>query len=191
MKNGPLAQRLPSFTPGREFLSANRANSLKVPFSRKEAMIKLACLEGALNDEWFGDMEMFKKQQDLVLQFLSLGAYSLPGLCLSSVKLDMHLRDCMQKELSKCMNDLRKGLAFVTPCRSIDSLLRDYIRVSTDYLPYCFYNNTRTLAYATTSVTDEPMISVRLNCRNGSKDYKLVRRERIGKTILDKILLVP
>lgn len=109
MKNGPLAQRLPSFVPGREFLSSNRANSLKVPFTKKEALIKLACLENALNDEWFGDMKVFKKQQDLVLQFLSLGAYSLPSLCLSSSKLDMHLKDNMQKELAKCMDDLRKG----------------------------------------------------------------------------------
>lgn len=66
------------------------------------------------------------------------------------------------------------GLAFVTPCLTIDSLLRDYVRISTDYLPYCFYSNTRTLAYATTSLNDEPMVNVRLNARNGAKDYKLV-----------------
>ena len=109
MKTGRLAQRLPSYVPGRDFLSANRAASLKVPFTRKEALLKLACLESALKDEWLGDMKMFKKQHELVLQLLSLGAYSLPGLCLSSPKLDMHMKDSMQKELAKCMDDLRKG----------------------------------------------------------------------------------
>lgn len=109
MKNGPLAQRLPSYAPGRDFLSSNRANSLKVPFTKKEALLKLACLESALNDDWLGDMKMYKKQHELVIQLLVLGAYSLPGLCLSSVKLDMHLKDNMQKELNKCMSDLRKG----------------------------------------------------------------------------------
>ena len=110
MREGRLAQRLPSFVPGRDFLSSNRASSLKVPFTKKEALIKLACLENALDDEWLGDMKMFKKQQELVIQFLVLGAYSLPGLCLSSPKLDMHLRDNIQKELTKCMDQLRKGI---------------------------------------------------------------------------------
>ena len=65
-------------------------------------------------------------------------------------------------------------MTFVTPSRSIDSLLRDYVRISTDYLPYCFFSNTRTLSFATTSINDEPMLNVRLNARNESKDYKLV-----------------
>ena len=109
MREGRLAQRLPSFVPGRDFLSTNRASSLKVPFTKKEALIKLACIENALDDEWLGDQKMLKKQHELVVQFLVLGAYSLPGLCLLSPKLDMHLRDCLKKELTKCMDDLRKG----------------------------------------------------------------------------------
>ena len=92
MKEGPLAQRLPSHVPGRDFLSASRANSLKVPFTKKEALIKLG------------------KQKDLVLQLLMLGAYSLPSLCLSSLKLDKHLRDMMHKDMKKCFVDLRKGI---------------------------------------------------------------------------------
>ena len=109
MTNGPLAQRLPSYVPGRDFLSTNRANSLKVPYSKKEALVKLACIENALEDDWIGDMKVYKKQRELVIQMLSLGAYSLPSLCLSSPQLDMHLKDIMQKELNKCMSDLRKG----------------------------------------------------------------------------------
>ena len=109
LKDGPLAQRLPSFIPGREFLSSARANSLKVPFSKKEALIKLGCLENVLEDEWVGDLSKLKKQKDLVLQLLMLGAYSLPGLCLSSLKLDVHLKDVMHKEMQKCFDDLRKG----------------------------------------------------------------------------------
>ena len=109
MKNGPIAQRLPSYVPGRDFLSANRASSLKIPFSKKEAMIKLSCLENLLEDEWIDDMSKFKKQQDLVNQLLVLGAYSLPGLCLSSPKLDLHLKDVLHKEIKRCFSDLRKG----------------------------------------------------------------------------------
>ena len=114
MKNGPLAQRLPSYVPGRDFLSSNRANSLNVPFSKKEALIKLSCLENLLEDEWLEDMSKFKKQQSLINQLLVLGAYSLPGLCLSSLKIDVHLKDVLQKEMKKCFSDLRKGNKNVT-----------------------------------------------------------------------------
>ena len=62
----------------------------------------------------------------------------------------------------------------MTPCRSIDSLLCDYVRVSTDYLPYCFYMKTKTVAYATSHVTDKPMQTVKVNARNGTKKYRLV-----------------
>ena len=110
MKNGPIAQRLPSYVPGREFLSANRASSLKVPFSKREAMVKLSCLENLLDDEWIDDMSKFKKQHGLVNQLLVLGAYSLPGLCLSSPKLDLHLKDVLHKEMKNCFADLRKGM---------------------------------------------------------------------------------
>ena len=193
MKEGPLAQRLPSYVPGRDFLSPARANSLKVPFSKKEALIKLGCLENLLEDEWIGDISKFKKQKEMVLQLLMLGAYSLPGLCLSSHKLDMHLKDVLHKEMEKCFADLRKGkidireksgqitklkcksgLKFTVPCRSVDSILADYIRISQDYLPYCFFVTTKTLAFSTSHVTDKPMQTVRLNARNGSKTLKLV-----------------
>ena len=83
-----------------------------MPFTKKEALIKLGCLENLLEDAWIGDMTKFGKQKDLVLQLLMLGAYSLPGLCLSSLKLDMHLRDMMHKEMIKCFVDLRKGINF-------------------------------------------------------------------------------
>ena len=109
LKTGPLAQRLPTYIPGREFLSPSRAHSLKVPFTKKEALVKLSCLEGILKDEWIKDESKFKQQQEAVLGLLALGAYSLPGMCLMSFRLDVHLRDVMEKELNKCMKDLRKG----------------------------------------------------------------------------------
>ena len=114
LKNGPLAQRLPTYIPGREFLSPSRAHSLKVPFTKKEALVKLACLEGILKDEWIRDASKFKQQQEAVLGLLALGAYSLPGMCLTSFRLDVHLRDVMEKELNKCMKELRNHIRYGT-----------------------------------------------------------------------------
>ena len=68
-------------------------------------------------------------------------------------------------------------MVFHAPCRTIDSLLKDYVRVSCDYLPYCFYSTTKTLAYATTRNTDAPLVRVKLNTRDGAKDFILVSGE--------------
>ena len=62
----------------------------------------------------------------------------------------------------------------MTPCRSVDSILADYTRISQDFLPYCFFMTTKTLAFSTIHVADKPMQTIKLNARNGSKTYKLV-----------------
>ena len=81
------------------------------------------------------------------------------------------------------------GLKFVIPCRSVDSILADYTRISQDFLPYCFFMSTKTLAFSTIHVTDKPMQTVKLNARNGSKTYKLVRLilREIVMNIRDKV----
>ena len=59
------------------------------------------------------------------------------------------------------------------PCRGIFSILADYLRVSSDHLPYCFLDQMKSVAYATSNASDDPMSTVRLHARNGSKDYKV------------------
>ena len=77
--------------------------------------------------------------------------------------------DTMKKLLA-----MNSGLNFRVPCRSICSILADYLRVSSDHLPYCFIEQTKSIAYATSNASDDPMTTVRLHARNGSKDMKVV-----------------
>lgn len=95
--------------PGRDYLSSSRAHSLKVPYSKKEALIKFDALCAALDANWISDRKWNKKQADIVTDLLLLGAYSLPKLVITSPTLDLHIRDVMQKELIKCFEEIRKG----------------------------------------------------------------------------------
>ena len=82
---------------------------MKVPYSKKEALIKFDVLCAALDANWISDRKWNKKQADVVTDLLLLGAYSLPKLVITSPILDLHIRDVMQKELIKCFEEIRKG----------------------------------------------------------------------------------
>ena len=45
LRIGAMAQRLPSYIPARDYVSSSRADSLKLPYTRKEALIKFQVLE--------------------------------------------------------------------------------------------------------------------------------------------------
>ena len=109
LRDGTSAQKLPSFLPGREYLSPSRAYSLRVPFTKKEALIKYNALIDSLDENWISDGKWNKKQADVVIDLLVLGAYSLLKIVVTSPVLDLHIRDVMQKELMKCFNEIRKG----------------------------------------------------------------------------------
>ena len=65
------------------------------------------------------------------------------------------------------------------PCRSTFSILADYLRVASDHLPYCFLDQMKSVGYATSNASDDPMSTVRLHARNGSKDFKVVSYNQI------------
>ena len=121
MKHGQLAQRLPSFVPGRQYLSRSRANNLNLPFDKKEALKKFNVLESALKQEWLGKSEFHKNQKDLVMELLILGAHSLPYTVLHSEWTDLHLRDFLKKDLEKSVNDLKKGNDIFLKYRTISN----------------------------------------------------------------------
>ena len=56
-----LFQKMPSYVPGRDYLSSSRASLLKVPYNKREANLKLAALE--LN---------FAGNRDLTVQCLNI-----------------------------------------------------------------------------------------------------------------------
>ena len=112
LRDGCLAQRLPSFVPGREYISTSRANTLRIPRNKKDALITLGLYESTLDQDWIGNDKVFYKQKDKIVAFLNLGAYCLPKLVLESDKIDMHVRDSLKKDLARCMNDLRRGILF-------------------------------------------------------------------------------
>ena len=109
LRESPLAQRLPSFVPGREYLTYSRANHLGVPHSKKEALKKYNILEAALKSEWLNDLDSLELQMKTLIELCNLGAHSLPYVILHSELVDMHLRDCLNKDLKRSLNDLRKG----------------------------------------------------------------------------------
>ena len=109
LKKGPLAQNLPNHIPGRDFLSSGRARQLKLPYSRGEALFKLALIEEALSDDWLQDASKLIPQKELLIDALNLGAYSMPGLILKSEKIDLHVRDFMAKDLVGCLDELKRG----------------------------------------------------------------------------------
>ena len=109
LKESPLAQRLPSYAPGREFLTRSRANHLGVPHSKKEALKKYNVLEAALKMEWLNDIESLDLQMKTVVELCNLGAHSLPYIILHSEMIDLHLKDCLIKDLKRSLSDLRKG----------------------------------------------------------------------------------
>ena len=109
LRDGHLIKNLPTYVPGHEFLSKSRARSLKVPYTKKEAMFKFVTLHNALDDTWLGNKVVSKRQKEVVNELLNLGAYSLPRLILTSPLLDMHLQDVLEKDVIKCFDDLRKG----------------------------------------------------------------------------------
>ena len=109
LRDGHLIKNLPTYVPGHDFLSKSRARSLKVPFTKKEAMFKFVRLHDLLDDTWLESEMVSKKQKEIVNELLNLGAYSLPRLVLTSPLLDMHLQNVMEKDVAKCFEDLRKG----------------------------------------------------------------------------------
>ena len=109
LRDNSSNQKLPSFVPGRDYLSASRARSLKVPYSKREAMLKYEALISSLDEEWISDGKWNKKQADVVVDLLLLGAYSLPKIVITSPLLDLHIRDVMQKDLIKCFGEIKKG----------------------------------------------------------------------------------
>ena len=50
LRKGAMAQRLPSYIAARDYVSASRADSLKLPYTRKEALIKYQLLETKISE---------------------------------------------------------------------------------------------------------------------------------------------
>ena len=50
----------------------------------------------------------------IVIKLLNLGAYSLPGKVLESKKLGIHMLDVLNKELIKCLKEIRQGKSLLT-----------------------------------------------------------------------------
>ena len=109
LKSGPLAQNLPNHVNGRDYLSSGRARQLRLPYSKSEALFKMAFIDSALDDDWLQNSAKLIPQKELLIDALNLGAYSLPNLILKSEKVDLHVRDYMHKDLVCCLDELKRG----------------------------------------------------------------------------------
>ena len=58
---------------------------------------------------WKDDASLLRKQIDLVISALQLGAYSLPKKVLESEKLHHFIMDVLKKDFVRCLDDIRKG----------------------------------------------------------------------------------
>ena len=63
-----------------------------------------------LDDNWLNDPTMFKTQLDKVVRIIQLGAYSTPKMVIDAEKVELHLFDCLKKDLNDCLDGLRKGM---------------------------------------------------------------------------------
>ena len=189
MREGPLSQKLPDWTPGREFISDSRADFLKIPYTEGEALVRLEKMVKKLDATWLNELGNLRQQKELLISILRLGAYSLPAAVLQNAQIDLHLQDFLKKDLIRCCKEIRLGnliysmriiiithvgLQFDPPAQGIQMLLNNYVRVSADYLPYAFYSSTKLSAYAVTNAAETPQSTVRLNADNGAKFYKKV-----------------
>ena len=76
-------------------------------------------------------------------------------------------------------------MVYKKPCMSIHSILGQYAKVSGEHLRYSFYKLNKTTAFAYVLPVDKPMVSVKLNARNGSKDLFMVRA--LDKQVLNSM----
>ena len=72
-----------------------------------------------LEDGWLKNHAMFKTQLDKVVRIIQLGAYSTPKMVIESEKLEMHLFDCLKKDLGDCLDGLRKGNKRIKKCPNL------------------------------------------------------------------------
>ena len=82
---------------------------IQIPYSEKAADARLEQLENALDDNWLENDAVLDFQLGVVIKLLNLGAYSLPAKVLESKKLEIHLNDVLNKELIKCLKEIRQG----------------------------------------------------------------------------------
>ena len=82
---------------------------VQIPYSEKAADARLEQLENALDDKWLENDAALDFQLGIVIKLLNLGAYSLPAKVLESKKLEIHLNDVLNKELIKCLKEIRQG----------------------------------------------------------------------------------
>ena len=83
--------------------------TIQVPYTEKTADRRLEQLENALDDKWLENDAVLDHQMGIVLKILNLGAYSIPAKVLESKKLAIHLTDVLNKELIKCLKEIRQG----------------------------------------------------------------------------------
>ena len=153
-------------------------------------------MELLLDDRWLEDQTKLQVQMDTVLKMLNLGAYSIPAKVLDSKKLKVHMFDVMQKDLIRCLREIRQGkqkytcnnysqlllcfnkclgLTFDPPTRLISIILGDYVRCSMDFLPYSFFALHKTTAMASIGAAETPVFKVNLQAYDGNKTMLKVK----------------
>ena len=63
-----------------------------------------------IEEIWKDDASLLRKQIELVVTALQLGAYSLPKKILESEKLHYFIIDVLKRDFVRCLDDIRKGL---------------------------------------------------------------------------------
>lgn len=71
------------------------------------------------------------------------------------------------------------GFAYNPPARRVQMVLNDYMRVSSDFLPYAFYSSSKTSVFAVTHAAEAPVTKIRLNAYDGYCFYKKVSSQHL------------
>ena len=106
---GPLVQAFPTQVPPRKYISHSTAQTLKLPYTTKEAFLKFKCMIGLCKNEWSLDDKTHAENLKLCIDILELGAYCLPGEVIASKEVKSFVETCMKNELLMCLKSIRQG----------------------------------------------------------------------------------
>ena len=62
-----------------------------------------------LDASWIGSQKDLDEQQNLVVEILRMGAYSVPGPVISNDLIDTHVQDVLVKDFLLCCRKIKQG----------------------------------------------------------------------------------
>ena len=109
MYEGVLKQKLPETIPARQYVSANVAQALSLPYSSRDAVKKFNNLLQKTKSSWNIESSEHAEQMKLGAALIELGAHMMPQFFLDSYTCKEFINKCLQNDFHACLINIRKG----------------------------------------------------------------------------------